>query len=89
MLRLLRLWRSGRGDLKLLWFAARHPLRPVWLLPVIGLMSLYAVDPLNFAMPVLGFVDDLILLPLMLHWIVRFLPPAIRAQFGVRGIMTP
>ena len=34
MMRLLRLWRIGAKDLRLLWFALRHRRRPVWLLPL-------------------------------------------------------
>lgn len=74
----LLLWRVSRSDLRLLWFALRHPARPAWLLPVAILLGLYALSPFNFAMPVLGAVDDLVLVPLALHWLVKLLPPAIR-----------
>src|SRR5450631_492029 len=35
MTRLLRLWRIGANDLRLVWYALRHPDRPAWLLPVV------------------------------------------------------
>jgi uncharacterized membrane protein YkvA (DUF1232 family) len=44
-------------------------------------LTFYALEPLNFAMPFLGFVDDLVLLPLVLHWLVKFLPADIRDAF--------
>ena len=78
MFRLFRLWRLSSRDLRLLWFSLRHPNRPVWLLPIAALLGVYALDPLNLAVPVLGFVDDLILLPLMLHSLVKFIPADIR-----------
>jgi uncharacterized membrane protein YkvA (DUF1232 family) len=79
MLRLFRLWRTGGQDLKLIWRALRHRDRPAWLLPAAVAVGFYALDPLNFAIPLLGFVDDLVLLPLLLHWIVKFLPLQIQA----------
>jgi uncharacterized membrane protein YkvA (DUF1232 family) len=82
MLRVLRLWRVGANDLRLIWYALRHPERPIWLLPVAALLALYALDPANLALPVLGVIDDLLLLPLFLHVVVRFLPAAIRYDFA-------
>jgi uncharacterized membrane protein YkvA (DUF1232 family) len=80
MMRLFRLWRLGRQDLRLLWFALRHRNRPVWLLPAAAALVIYALEPLNFTVPLLGVVDDFILLPLALHWLVKFLPAQIRAE---------
>jgi len=81
MLRLLKLWQLGGRDLRLLLFALRHRDRPIWLLPAALLLCLYALEPLNFAVPFLGVIDDLILLPLVLHWLVKLLPPEI--PYGV------
>jgi uncharacterized membrane protein YkvA (DUF1232 family) len=64
MIRLFALWRFGRQDLRLLWFALRHRSRPVWLWPAVAFLGLYALDPANFAIPLLGLVDDFVLLPL-------------------------
>lgn len=82
MLRLLRLWRVGANDLRLIWYALRHPARPIWLAPVAVLLAIYALDPANLALPVLGAIDDLLLLPLLLHVVARFLPAAIRYDFS-------
>ena len=79
MIRLLRLWRLGAQDLRLLWYALRHPQRPPWLIPVAAVLACYALEPVNFALPVLGIIDDFLLLPLLLHVVVRFLPAGIRA----------
>jgi len=81
MLRLLKLWRFARTDLRLLWFALRHRSRPLWLGPAAALLALYAVEPANFALPPLGLVDDFVLLPLLLHALLSFLPADIRAGF--------
>ena len=78
MIRLLRLWRLGANELRLLWYALRHPERPLWLLPAAALLAFYALEPVNFALPVLGIIDDFLLLPLLLRLVVRFLPAGVR-----------
>ncbi|HZV92519.1 MAG TPA: hypothetical protein VFF72_04840 [Caldimonas sp.] len=82
MRRLFALWRLGREDLRLLVHALRHPSRPAWLWPAAAAMLLYAIDPLNFAMPLFGAVDDFVLLPMILHAVLAFLPGDIRASFA-------
>jgi len=84
MIRLFRLWRLGGRDLRLLWFALRHPHRPVWLWPAVIVLAIYALEPLNFAIPLLGAVDDLVLVPLVLHLLVTLLPLNIRVESGTR-----
>jgi uncharacterized membrane protein YkvA (DUF1232 family) len=81
MPRLLRLWRLSGRDLRLLWFAMKHPRRPLWLLPAAIAMGVYAIEPFNFAIPVLGLVDDLVVLPLALHALLKLLPPEILEGF--------
>ena len=81
MIRLLRLWRLVAADLRLLWFALRHPRRPIWLWPVAVVLLLYALDPINFALPFAGLIDDFVLLPLLVHLVVRLLPTEIKTGF--------
>lgn len=79
MSRLLVLfWRISREDLRILWGALRAQQRPAWLLPASLLLLVFALSPLNFAIPMLGLVDDLMLVPLAVHWLVRMLPPHLR-----------
>ena len=82
MIRWLRLWRLIAGDLRLLWFALRHPRRPIWLWPVAVVLALYALDPVNFALPFAGLIDDLVLIPLLVHLVARLLPAEIKAGFA-------
>ena len=58
----------------------RQPDRPRWLLPATLLLGFFALDPLNFAFPVLGVVDDFVLLPLLLRALVSAAVPALRAS---------
>ena len=71
---LVLLWRVSRSDLRVLWLALRSPGRPRWLLPATLVLGLFALSPFNFALPVVGVLDDFVLLPLALHWLVRLLP---------------
>jgi uncharacterized membrane protein YkvA (DUF1232 family) len=77
---MLLLWKTSRADLRLLWQALKHPARPGWLIPAVALLGMYAVSPLNLAIPVLGIVDDLVLVPLLLHFLVSRLPLNVRAD---------
>jgi uncharacterized membrane protein YkvA (DUF1232 family) len=61
----------SRNDLRLVWLALRHPNRPIWLLPATLALGLFALEPFNFAIPVFGVVDDLFLLPLLLHGLAK------------------
>jgi len=82
MLRLLRLWRLLRHDWQLLVFALRHRARPIWLWPAVIALGLYAIEPFNLAIPVLGVLDDLVLVPLALHLLLSLLPRDIVAGFA-------
>jgi hypothetical protein len=43
-------------------------------LPGLAVLGLFALEPMNFALPVLGAVDELVLVPLVLHGMVKMLP---------------
>ena len=83
MKRIFALWRMVAGqDLRLLWFAMRHEQRPGWLLPGLAGLALLAVEPLNFAVPVFGAVDELVLVPLVLHGMMKMLPAQVLESFA-------
>ncbi|CAH0144737.1 hypothetical protein SRABI118_00374 [Massilia sp. Bi118] len=83
MKRLFALWRMVAGqDLRLLWFAVRHEQRPPWLLPALAGLALFAIEPANFALPMLGAVDEFVLVPLALHGLVKMLPLQVREAFA-------
>jgi uncharacterized membrane protein YkvA (DUF1232 family) len=80
MRRLFRLWRLGGQDLRLLFFALQHPKRPRWLIPAAIAMACFAIEPFNFAIPFIGVVDDLFILPLLLHALVKFAVAGMRVD---------
>lgn len=82
--RIALLWALVRGDARRLWFALRHPHAPRWLKVGTALVVLYVVSPIDLIpdfIPVIGFVDDLVIVPLAIRWMLNRLPPEI-AQAG-------
>lgn len=79
--RLTVLWTVLRGDARCLWFALRHPGAPTWLKAGTVLIGLYLLSPIDLlpdAIPLIGMVDDLVIVPLAIRWLISMLPPEIR-----------
>lgn len=73
-----------RGDARQLWFALRHPAAPAWLKWSTALIVLYVLSPIDLipdVLPVIGLIDDVVLVPLAIRWLLKRLPPEI-AQAG-------
>jgi uncharacterized membrane protein YkvA (DUF1232 family) len=86
--RVAMLWTLVRTDARLLWAALQHPLSPRWLKPAVVLMVVYVVSPVDFIpdfVPFLGVVDDIVLVPLAVRFVLRRLPAVVRADIGARG----
>ena len=65
--RIALLWTLVRGDARQLWFALRHPAAPGWLKLGTAMIALYLLSPIDLipdALPLIGVVDDLVLVPL-------------------------
>lgn len=66
-----------------LWFAARHPDVP-WYAKAMGIvMVAYAFSPIDLIpdfIPVLGLLDDLIILPLLIWFTLKLIPAKVLAQ---------
>lgn len=76
--RLAMLWSLVRGDARQLWFALRHPAAPGWLKLGTALIGLYLLSPVDLVpdwLPFIGVVDDLVLVPLAIRWLLKRLPP--------------
>ena len=68
------------GDAPKLWFALRHPAAPGWLKLGTALIALYVLSPIDLTpdvLPFIGVVDDLVLVPLAIRWLLKRLPPDI------------
>jgi uncharacterized membrane protein YkvA (DUF1232 family) len=85
--RLTLLWTVLRGDARQLWFALRHPGAPGWLKLGTALIALYVLSPVDLlpdVLPFVGVVDDIVLVPLAIRWLLRRLPPEIAAAAAAR-----
>jgi len=79
----LRTWaRAIKRDGVALWFACRHPDTP-WYVKALGAFVVaYALSPIDLVpdfIPVLGYVDDVLLLPALIWLAVRLTPAAVLA----------
>ena len=85
MLRRLRDWaRAIRRDVHALWLAARDPRTP-WIARLLAVvLAAYALSPIDLipdVIPVLGLLDEAILLPLGILLAVRLIPPPLLTEF--------
>lgn len=65
------------------YYAARDPRTPVFVRVLALLVAAYALSPIDLIpdfIPVLGYLDDLILVPLGLALVIRLLPEAVVAS---------
>lgn len=84
LLTTLRTWaRSLKREVAALYFAARDPRTPRGVRILAIVVVAYALSPIDLIpdfIPVLGYLDDLILVPLGIWLVVRLLPPAVLAE---------
>jgi uncharacterized membrane protein YkvA (DUF1232 family) len=86
-LHLLQRWkqwaRAINRDAHALYLAARDPRVP-WYAKVLALaVAAYALSPIDLIpdfVPVLGYLDDLVIVPAGIAAIVRLIPPSIMAE---------
>lgn len=73
-----RAWaRRIKRDAMTLWFARSHPKTPWYAKAMGAFVVAYALSPIDLIpdfIPVLGYLDDVILLPILIWFTVRLLP---------------
>ena len=89
MLARLRAWALAiRRDVHALYFAARDPRVPWYAKAVAGCVVAYALSPIDLIpdfIPVLGYLDDLIIVPLGILLVASLIPPGIMAEHRARA----
>ena len=80
----LRAWaKRVKRDGVTLWFAGKNPRTP-WYAKALGVFVVaYALSPIDLIpdfIPVLGYVDDVLLLPGLIWLTIRLLPPEVLAE---------
>jgi uncharacterized membrane protein YkvA (DUF1232 family) len=86
--RLTLLWSVLRGDARTLWFALRHPGAPGWLKLGTALIVLYVISPIDLIpdfIPGIGLLDDMVLVPLAIRFLLNRLPAHIAQAAAARG----
>lgn len=66
-----------RDELAVLWRAFLAPETPVWLKALMLLIPGYLLSPIDLIpdfIPILGWVDDAIVIPLLVSFLVRLVP---------------
>ena len=80
--RLLAWARRLRRDILTLWFAGRDPATPLVAKLLALALAAYAFSPIDLIpdfIPVIGFLDEMILLPLGIALCVRLIPAPVLA----------
>ena len=79
-----RTWARGlRRDAHALWLAGRDPRTPWYAKAVALAVAAYAFSPIDLIpdfIPVLGYADDLVLVPVGIWISLRLVPPAVLAE---------
>lgn len=80
----LRIWARGiKRDVHAIYLAARDPRTPWHAKALAFVVAAYALSPIDLIpdfIPVLGYLDDAIIVPLGIMAVVRLVPPEIMAE---------
>lgn len=80
----LTIWAQAiKRDVHALYLAGRDPRVPWYAKALAAFVAAYALSPIDLIpdfIPVIGYLDDLILLPLGILLVIRLIPPEILAE---------
>jgi uncharacterized membrane protein YkvA (DUF1232 family) len=90
MLERAKQWaRLIKRDVIALWIAARDPRVPWFAKALAMAVAAYALSPIDLIpdfVPVLGYLDDLVIVPLGILLVVALIPAALMAEFRGRAV---
>lgn len=85
----LQRWASHiKSETFALYLAARHPGTPWYAKILVAAIVAYALSPIDLIpdfIPVLGYLDDMILLPLGIALAIKFVPPSVLSDCRMRA----
>ena len=77
----VRQWaRTLRRDVLALYLAARDPRVPWYAKAVAACVAVYALSPIDLipdVIPILGYLDDMVIVPLGIWLAIRLIPPSL------------
>ena len=89
MFRQVRRWaRKLKADLLVLWFCRSHPDTPLAATILAALVVAYAFSPIDLIpdfIPVLGYLDDVILVPLGIWLVLKLVPAHVIAESRLKA----
>ena len=77
-----------KSEIMVLWIAARDPRTPIIAKIIAALVAAYALSPVDLipdVIPVLGLLDDLIIVPAGIWLALRFVPHDLMDEFRARA----
>jgi uncharacterized membrane protein YkvA (DUF1232 family) len=77
-----------RNELMTLWRAFMAPGTPLWLKGLMLIVPLYLISPIDLIpdfIPLAGWLDDLVIVPLLVSWLVSLLPQPATARSTYRA----
>jgi uncharacterized membrane protein YkvA (DUF1232 family) len=87
----LKSWAKAlKRDADTLWLAARDPRTPIAAKLVAAIVAAYALSPIDLIpdfIPVLGYLDDLVIVPLGIAAAMRLTPPDLLAELREKAAM--
>lgn len=82
-----------KNSIYILYLASRDPRVPVYIKLLMLLIIAYALSPVDIVpdfIPVLGYIDDLIILPLGIYLVFKLIPEEVKADYREKaGIQLP
>ena len=89
MLSRLKSWaRNLKRNAHAIYFAARDPRTPWYARGLAAAVAAYALSPVDLIpdfIPVIGYVDDLIIVPLGLWLVISLIPDELMAEYRTRA----
>lgn len=86
----LKTWaRNLKRDVVALWIAARDPRVPWYAKLAAGAVAAYALSPIDLIpdfIPVIGYLDDLIIVPLGILLALRLVPDRLMREFRQEAV---
>jgi uncharacterized membrane protein YkvA (DUF1232 family) len=85
-------WKQGtkklKSETKVLYLAYKHPQTPWYAKAFAGLVVAYAFSPIDLIpdfIPVLGYLDDLILIPLGIGLAIKMIPASVMVDCRIQA----
>jgi uncharacterized membrane protein YkvA (DUF1232 family) len=81
--------RRLRHTIYVLYLASRDPRVPLYVKILMFLIIAYALSPVDLVpdfIPLLGYIDDLIILPLGIYLVFRLIPDEIKAEYREKAV---